>query len=209
MATQSKRRKGRQTPTQARAARRASQQRRKWFLRIAALTAVGAVAVVFIFSLFAGGLQNIASPQGPAPDGPGVRYSSQGSTHISRDETHAPYNSVPATSGWHYADLSSPARWGVYDEPVEDEVLVHNLEHAGVVIHYNCPEGCDEMVEQLEEIVKGATKLVLAPNPDIGTKIALTAWTFLDELDEFNQVRIEAFISAHVNSANAPEPFVR
>ncbi len=209
MATQSKRRKGRQTPTQARAARRARRQLKKRLLRIAALTGVATLVGVFIFSLFAGGLRNIASPQGPAPDGPGVRYDSQGSTHIPRGETHAAYNSVPATSGWHYNDLSSPARWGVYDEPVEDEVLVHNLEHAGVVIHYNCPKGCDETVEQLEGIVKRATKVILTPNPDIGTKIVLTAWTFLDELDEFNKERIEAFISAHVNSANAPEPFAR
>ena len=209
MATPGKRRKDRQTPTEGRAARRGRRQRRKRFLRIAALTPVGTLVAVFIFSLFAGGLRNVASPQGPAPDGPGERYDSQGSTHIPRGESHGAYNSVPATSGWHYNDLSSPARWGVYDEPVEDEVLIHNLEHAGVVIHYNCPEGCDEMVEQIEGIVKRATKVILTPNPDIGTKIALTAWTFLEELDEFSEERIDAFILAHVNSANAPEPFAR
>jgi len=209
MATQAKRRRDRLTPTQARAVRRRKRQRRKRLLRFVALSAVGTLAAVFIFSLFAGGLRQTFEPRGPGPDGPGERISSRGDDHIQRGDTHPPYNSVPPTSGWHYADQSSPARWGVYDEPIPDEVLVHNLEHAGVGIHYNCPEGCDELVEQLEEIAKSASKVIMSPNPDIDTTIALTAWTFLDKFDEFDKERIEAFISAHVNSPNAPEPEAR
>jgi hypothetical protein len=41
------------------------------------------------------------------------------------------------------------------------------------------------------------------------TRIALTAWTFLDGFDDFDEARIMAFISAHESSPNAPEPFVR
>ena len=209
MATQSRRGKDRQTPTQARSARRTRRQRRRRLLRIVAFTAVGALATVFIFSLFAGGLRQTFSPQGPAPDGPGERINSQGATHILRSDTHPEYNSVPATSGWHYADLSAPARWGIHNQHIPDEVLIHNMEHAGVIVHYNCSEDCDELIEQLELIVKRASKVILTPNPDIDTTIALTAWTFLDKFDEFDKDRIEAFINAHVNSSNAPEPFAR
>ena len=208
MATQAKRRKGRLTPTQARAARRVRRQRRRRVVRFAAFSGVGIIAALFILSLFAGGLGSVFAPTN-APDGPGERIGSLGNSHISPGETHADYNSVPATSGWHYDRPDAPARWGVYDQPIPDEVLLHNLEHGGVGIHYDCPDGCDELVEQLKGIVSGATKVIMSPYPGMDTAIALTAWTFLETLEKFDQERIEAFILAHVSSLNAPEPFAQ
>jgi hypothetical protein len=41
------------------------------------------------------------------------------------------------------------------------------------------------------------------------TRIALVAWNFLDQFEEFDEARIVAFLRAHVNSPNAPEPFAR
>ena len=41
------------------------------------------------------------------------------------------------------------------------------------------------------------------------TKIALTAWTFLDTFDEFDKDRVEDFARAHESSPNAPEYLVR
>ena len=38
-------------------------------------------------------------------------------------------------------------------------------------------------------------------------KIALTAWTFIDAFDEFDEDRIKDFIKAHESSPNAPERF--
>ena len=73
----------------------------------------------------------------------------QGETHIDLGQSHASYNSVPATSGWHYAQPLAPVRWGLHDEVVLDEYRLHNLEHGGVGVHYDCPEGCPELVAQL------------------------------------------------------------
>jgi len=206
MASHTGRGAGRPTPSQVRAARRTRRQKRKRLVRFAGLAAVGLIAAIFILSLFAGGLSNVFAPTN-APDGPGVRMGDQGQTHIFVGESHPPYNSVPATSGWHYAQPDAPARWGVHENALPDEVLLHNLEHGGVGILYNCPEGCDELVGQLNTIVNGARKVIMSPYSGMDTTIALAAWTFLDQFNEFDNERIEAFISAHVESGNAPEPF--
>jgi hypothetical protein len=92
-------------------------------------------------------------------------------------------------------------------------VLVHNLEHGGIGVHYNCPEGCPELVEQLSEVVNRATgeglKVIMSPYPGMDFRIALTAWNFLDKFDDFDRDRINKFISAHESSPNAPEPLGR
>jgi hypothetical protein len=177
-------------------------------VRIAGGVAIGVVAFVFIFSLFAPNLSPFLGGGRGGLSGFEEKIRSAGTLHIPRDQpvTHE-YTSVPATSGHHYDDLGAPARWGVHDDPIPDEVLVHNLEHAGVGIHYNCPEGCDELIVQLKAIASRAQKVIMSPYPGMDARIALTAWTYLDKFDEFNEERVRAFINAHVNSDEAPEPF--
>ena len=114
---------------------------------------------------------------------------------------------MPATSGWHYPVPIAPAPWGGYAEPLPDEVLVHNLEHGGIGVHYNCPSGCADLVEDIVAAIQSQqrTKIVLSPYPAMPTRIALTAWNYLDAFDEFDRERITAFIAAHESSPNAPE----
>ncbi len=135
---------------------------------------------------------------------PGERYPSQGNAHIGLGDAHPPYNSTPATSGWHYP---APAPWGLYEEPLPDEVLIHNLEHGGIGVHYNCPQGCADLVEDMVAAIQSQprTKILVSPYPAMPTRIALTAWNYLDAFDEFDEDRIVAFIEAHESSPNAPE----
>ena len=141
-----------------------------------------------------------------------------GNLHIRRGESPLdPYTSVPATSGWHYSDAGAPARWAVYDEFITDPVLVHNLEHAGVGIHYNCPDGCDELIAKLAEIAERyfsrsnprARKIIMSPYPGMDSTIALTAWNYLASFDEFDEEQIVTFIEDHMNASDAPEPMAR
>ena len=69
----------------------------------------------------------------PQPPAVGESFPILTSTHIKVDATHLPYNSNPPTSGDHYAQ---PADWGVYQNELPDEQLVHNLEHGGIWISY-------------------------------------------------------------------------
>ena len=218
MATRAKRSQ-KPTPTQVRAARRARRQTRRRFLRYGTMTAVGAIALTFIIALFlpsfsfAGGGSFGGFFGASAPDGPGQRFTEQGTEHIALGEAHPPYNSVPATSGWMLGQPLAPAPWGVHGEVLEDEVLLHNLEHGGIGVHYDCPDGCDELSEQLSELVQTAAdrggKVIMSPYPSMDSTISLTAWTFIDQFDVFDEDRVRDFVGAHESSPNAPEPNAR
>ncbi|HEY5648785.1 MAG TPA: DUF3105 domain-containing protein [Nitrospiria bacterium] len=126
---------------------------------------------------------------------PGKKVRSMGNAHIDDlDSPHAPYNTSPPTSGPHVGGL---AEWGVHKEPVPDELQVHNLEDGGVIIQYNC-ESCDELISKLEAFAGENKHIVVAPYPEMKTRIALTAWQRIDTLEEFDQARIERFIRAYM-----------
>ena len=205
----------RPTRTQARAARRARRNRRRRFLRYGIFTAVASVSFIFIISLFAGGI-NFGGSGGffeSAPDGPGERFPEVSRIHVASGQEHAEYNSVPATSGPHFGQPLAPTRWGVHETELEPEVYLHNFEHGGVAVFYNCPEGCDTLMTQLTQLVntgvnRGA-KMLLAPHAGIEGRIALAAWTFLDVFDEYDEDRIRDFFDNHISSVNAPEPNAR
>jgi hypothetical protein len=60
----------------------------------------------------------------------------EGATHVPFN-TPVTYESNPPASGSHWP---SPATWGVYvDPPIPREQYVHNLEHGGIVLAWNCP----------------------------------------------------------------------
>ncbi|MDP2675005.1 MAG: DUF3105 domain-containing protein [Dehalococcoidia bacterium] len=141
-------------------------------------------------------------------------FKDQGREHLPVGQPYDFYNSDPPTSGPH---SSQPADWGVHDEPVAKEMQVHNLEHGGVAVLYDCSAGvpldeakCRELREQLAVIVQSdisARKLVLmAPYAGMEHRIALTAWGTLDTLDEFDAARIQAFITHYERKFN-PEGF--
>jgi hypothetical protein len=127
---------------------------------------------------------------------PGEAVSSLGNAHIgSLTEPHIPYNSNPPTSGPHIGSL---APWGIHTAPIPRELQVHNLEDGGALVQYNCPEGCPELVEKLEKIVRRYEKFViLGPYPEMDRRIALTAWTRIDKFNEFDEQRIVRFIEAY------------
>ena len=239
MSTQAKRRSGRLTPTQARAARRHRRNRKKRLLKMGGLSAIGFLALVFIVALFAPSLPISLGGERTGSVGQEVDDIGGGNMHILRDESHGPYNSVPATSGWHYSDESAPVPWGIYPEAIPDEALVHNLEHGGVRIHYDCPDGCDLLIQQLAslarhtegdwlddyistldpnadtgELVRAENirrhyKVVMSPYPNMDTTIALAAWNFIDKFEAYDEGRIIDFILDHVSSLPAPEYFAR
>jgi len=127
---------------------------------------------------------------------PGVKLDDQGNAHIQMiSEPHVPYNSDPPTSGPH---LPYIAPWGIHTEPIPRELQVHNLEDGGVVVQYRCTTPCPDLAAKLTEIVRRyETQVILAPYPDMRTRIALTAWTRLDGFDDFDEARIVRFIRAY------------
>ena len=126
---------------------------------------------------------------------PGRPVSTMGNEHIGSEwaQRSIDYNSAPPTSGPHVDKI---ARWGIHTGYVPDKVQLHNLEHGGVIVQYYC-EDCDDMVNQLATIVRRyPDHVILAPYPIMKSRIALTAWGRIDTFDEFNEIRIVAFIEA-------------
>jgi hypothetical protein len=135
----------------------------------------------------------------PAQDGPGRKLPDRGQEHVPQG-TKITYQEYPPSSGKHWPVW---AQWGIYKEAVPEEVFVHNLEHGGIVILYNCPTPCPDMVRQLEETYValpkskfGHVKVVVSPNPRVKGRLALLAWTRIDDLDRFDRDRILRFVQA-------------
>ena len=124
-----------------------------------------------------------------------------GARHLAPGAPGSGYSESPATSGPHWfgpttpVGVPAPARWGVYQFPLPDEILVHNLEHGGIAIHYNCPVGCNEVVDQLQALIPtNRSQFIMSPYPGMETRIAITAWRRHLRLDEFDESLIKEFI---------------
>ncbi len=182
---------------------KAAQQRRKQNLIIGGAAAVFVLLIGFVI------FQQIRRSQPVAGE---EALASLGNNHIDFG-TVSPiaYNSTPPTSGPHYDNLVA---WGVYEEPQRYEHLVHNLEDGGVVVYYQCADGCPEIVDQLKELVQpyvaGGRHVVLAPNDptwsvnggqplqkDMGATIAVTSWQHILKLDAMDGEKIRTFIDRY------------
>ena len=163
---------------------------------------VGAVVVVV------GLLAFFVIQQVQAQPGRNVPLMAGAQQHIDKGARHANYNSTPPTSGPHWnLPGEAPVGWGIFSEPIPNEGQIHNLEHGGVMIQYNCRD-CPELVEQLEgfyeswwpanklPLFPNSSKIVVAPYYDMSSKIALTAWGRIDTMDAFDEARIIRFIEA-------------
>lgn len=93
---------------------------------------------------------------------------------------------------------------GVYDEPVREENVVHDLEHGTVWVAYD--PGLDEGdVEELAEALP--QNGILSPYPDLTAPVVVTVWGRQLELDGADDPRLELFIRRYGGGETAPEPF--
>lgn len=162
--------------------KRKKQRRQRWI--------IGIIGVAVVVLVGAPVVKAIMTPK------PGQAVANMGNAHITETQIGSNvYNSTPPTSGPHVGNLAS---WGIHSQPIPNEQQIHNLEDGGVMVQYNCLDGCEDLVAQLSAIVKTYEEgVVLAPYPGMDSRIALTAWTRIDTLDDFDQARIERFIKAY------------
>lgn len=115
------------------------------------------------------------------------------------------YDHRPATSGPHYGSVVVT---GVYDQHVDERLLLHNLEHGYVVAWYS-PELDDESRAALLEWGENADEpfLIVAeypePLPD-GGQVGYVAWGYRQLCDDFDADVADAFVDRFVNF-EAPE----
>lgn len=151
-----------------------------------------------------------------------VNYPIASRLHISQGTKATDYNSNPPSSGqhWHVPGLA-PAKPGIYDRTLDDEILVHNLEHGYVWISYIPPKTqssestseaklgiADDDVNRLKEIVqKDDWKIVMESREANDSKIALVAWGRVLKMDDIDYDKVKAFIKTYRNRGpeNTPD----
>ncbi|HIK88054.1 MAG TPA: DUF3105 domain-containing protein [Dehalococcoidia bacterium] len=189
---------------------RARQRRKRFLLGFAGLL----FAIVFITALVIPRNTQNNTVRGVNLGGHIALDADDGRDHIDDNSSSGgPYSVVPATSGPHWfgsstvAGISSPTRWGRYKAAIPDEVLIHNLEHGGIGLHYDCAEECPEIVSELNDILpSNPSQYIMSPYSGMPSKIAITAWRHHLYLDEFDAEEIRRFIDEYKDRAPESVP---
>ncbi|MDP3741016.1 MAG: DUF3105 domain-containing protein [bacterium] len=135
---------------------------------------------------------------------PGEAIAELGRNHIAVGAEHEQYNSNPPTSGSHYEQW---AKWGIYEQQLPDEQLIHNLEHGGIWISYKDKDN-REIFDQLKDVAEDySIKIILTHRPENDSPIAVAAWTRLLKMDNFDEKQIRNFIKAFINKGPEQVPF--
>ena len=115
------------------------------------------------------------------------------------------YDLAPPNQGDHWVIW---AQCGIYTEEINDEHLVHNLEHGHVVISYNLSD--PQEVQRIEELAADLSGLdkwgVVRPYSriDEGT-VAMAAWGVSDQVQGVDEERIKAFYKDNIRNRNSTE----
>ena len=133
---------------------------------------------------------------------PGEQVAVMGAEHIRIGDAHDPYNTNPPTSGAHGA----PVNFGVYQEELIDENVVHNLEHGGIWISYK--DLREEDIQKLEDIGRNYSgRTVVSPRSANNSNIAVVSWGRLLELDTVDAEKITEYVKRNFN--RSPEQIAR
>jgi hypothetical protein len=122
--------------------------------------------------------------------------------------------SIPVTSAYHVADdIQYPdppptsgdhhpcwVPFGVYEQEVPDERWVHNLEHGGVVLLYECDD-CDAEIAAMADMVRGRPMSILSPYAGLPSRFAMVSWGHRLLTDCFNEAQFARFYEDHVDRA--------
>ena len=92
---------------------------------------------------------------------------------------------------------------GVYDQPVREENVVHDLEHGTVWIAYDPDAGVD--TDALAGLLP--QNGILSPYDDLGSPVVVTVWGRQLALDGADDPRLPLFIDTYEGGETAPEPF--
>ena len=175
-------------------------QRRARVMRVVLLTVLAVLLAAFTVVAFT------TSMFGLAVASVGRTVATLPADHVA-EGTPVEYNSRPPTSGPHYGAWYPS--YGVLTEAVDPRTWLHNLEHGAVVLLYNCPEGCPDLVAQLRELhgslprsrnaKVGGPRMLVTPNTDMDSRIAVVAWGWLLELNELDRDQVTRFYNSRID----------
>jgi hypothetical protein len=144
----------------------------------------------------------VAGGTGDVPLGQVLEFDSQGNTHIAKGQVHPTYNSDPPNSGWHREEFPPDNTKFVYEQPLDDEVSVHLMEHGNLIAWYRCGDGedCgairDSLAREPQELGEAPFRIYVMPRAALpgGAHIALGAWQPIEYLKDFDQQKVTDFV---------------
>ena len=206
----------RQQQREEAAARQRARDRRNLFI-ISGVLGTAAVAILIVALALNHAAQVTSQNRLPfqaVSTTQGQPVADEGRAHVD-PSTNPTYKSYPPASGPHYsAQGIAPVPWQTIansSNPLVEGQYIHNLEHGGIAILYNCPTGadCTTLQHSLENYVRNLApaeptfnevKVVLTPySKGMTQKVALVAWDYIEFLDVYDQAAITRFYENHAN----------
>ncbi len=122
---------------------------------------------------------------------------------VTRDHTTeaVTYAQSPPVGGDHNP---SWLNCGVYDEPVQDELAVHSLEHGAVWVTYR-PDLPADQVQALDDALPD-TYIVLSPREGLPSPVVASAWGAQLQLTGADDPRLPEFVTTYRQGPQTPEP---
>ena len=189
-----KRAAGRQARLEAQRAKERARKRKR-------MLTIGLIAALVIAAALFGGKRALQTKQvvGRAAKGADCVSKSPSelpaSPHLNPGDPTPEYNSNPPTSGLH---LPSTAPGGAADETIDSKLLVHNLEHGYIVIHYKGIS--DKDTGAIQDLVDSyADGVISQPNTEITSPVAMVGWGSLQTCKKVSISVIKSFIKEHCN----------
>lgn len=169
---------------------------------------LASLAVVAVAGCGGGAKMNACDDAGPCALSCGAGIDSppyEGAMHVP-EPTPVDYMANPPASGPHWPVWQQP--WGAYPMELPRERWVHNLEHGGIVLLYNCPSGCDGDVAALQAIIDGTPadqyneqRFILTPDTVMPHKLAAVAWRWRWQGEAVDMATIRCFVQARYDRA--------
>jgi hypothetical protein len=85
---------------------------------------------------------------------------------------------------------------------------MHNLEHGGVALLYNCPTGCDDVIGALTTLYQSTLpdqfneqRILIVPDAQMPHRVAAVAWGWRWQGDAVDAPTMRCFIDARYDRA--------
>ncbi len=124
--------------------------------------------------------------------------------NVARGHSTAPQNypQSPPVGGVHNPVWQN---CGIYDQPLQNENVIHALEHGAVWITYQ-PDLAPDVLEYVRSLVRGHPLTIMSPYPGLSKPVVATAWGLQLSLDDPKDPRLPLFIARYENGPQTPEP---
>lgn len=168
-----------------------SSQRWKAWIPVALVAGIAALIIYAVYAFY-----STSDDVGIA----GVQF--LGSPAQGHEQGVIAYETTPPIGGIHNPVWQN---CGVYAQPVGNENAVHSMEHGAVWITYS-PDMEAAAVEQLRNVARGRSHVLLSPFEGLPSPVVASAWGIQLQLDSADDSRLPRFISRYEQGEQTPEP---